>query len=66
MKLTTNALLTMPQAGEIWLPLTPGDAVVVTGVISEEGIEYVYFSKLNSVAHSAELSDFSAHYIKRS
>lgn len=63
--LDTPATITLPQAGEIWLPLTEGEAVVVTGVIAEDGETEVHFSTLELVSYEAKLGYFLESFNKR-
>jgi hypothetical protein len=65
---TTSATntITLPQAGEIWLPIAEGEPVVVTGVLTEDtGLE-VHFANLDSVSYAADLGYFLECFDKRS
>lgn len=65
MTITLDPITKTPQAGEIWLSVTNGEAVVVTGVISEDEVENVYFSDLANNASVAELEHFTRLHMKR-
>jgi hypothetical protein len=63
---TTVNTITLPQAGEIWLPIDLGEPVIVTGVLEEDSGPAVYFSNLETLSFVAPLGYFMESFDKRS